>query len=82
VQCSCKNKLSADGHAEVHASSDEESEAEETKEEEEGRSKDGLVTERKEAGSAEMGGAGRERGCMWVQVQFRKQPRLEAGGLG
>jgi hypothetical protein len=45
VQYSCKTKLRADGQAEVHASSGEESEAV-TKEEDE--SEDGFVTERKE----------------------------------
>jgi hypothetical protein len=45
VQYSCKTKLRADGQAEVHVSSGEESEAV-TKEEDE--SEDEFVTERKE----------------------------------
>jgi hypothetical protein len=45
VQYSCKTKLRADGQAEVHVSSGEESEAV-TKEEDE--SEGGFVTERKE----------------------------------
>jgi hypothetical protein len=45
VQCSCKTKLRADGQAEVHVSSGEESEAVTKKED---RSEDELVTERKE----------------------------------
>jgi hypothetical protein len=44
VQYSCKKKLRADRHAEVHVSSDEESEAET-----EDGSEDEFVTERKEA---------------------------------
>jgi hypothetical protein len=45
LQCSCKTKLRADGQAEVHVSSGEESEAV-TKEED--GSEDGFVTERNE----------------------------------
>jgi hypothetical protein len=75
VQYSCKKKLRADGHAEVHVISDEESEAE-TKEED--VSEDKFVTERTEAVLKWEVLA--ENKAVWVQ--FRKQLRLEAGSLG
>jgi hypothetical protein len=70
VQYSCKTKLRADGQAEVHVSSGDESEAV-TKEEDE--SEDEFVTERKEKrASAEVGGAGREQGCVGAVLQATK----------
>jgi hypothetical protein len=70
VQYSCKTKLRADGQAEVHVSSGEESEAV-MKEKEEDGSEDEFVTERKEP-SAEVGGAGREQGCVGAALQATK----------
>jgi hypothetical protein len=48
VQYSCKTKLRADGQAEVHVSSGEESEESEAVTKEEDESEDEFVTERKE----------------------------------
>jgi hypothetical protein len=74
VQCSCKTKLRADGQAEVHVSSGEESEAV-TKEEDE--SEDEFVADRTKRASVEVGGAGREQRTRWKQLC--KQLRLEVG---
>jgi hypothetical protein len=63
-QCSCKTKLRADGQAEVHVNSGEESEAV-TKEEDE--SEDGFVTERKEpVPKWEVLAENRQQGCVGV----------------
>jgi hypothetical protein len=77
VQCSCKTNLRADGQAEVHVSSGEESEAV-TKEEDE--SEDELVTERKEPEPVPKWEVLAENKAVWEQ--FCKQLRLEVGSLG
>jgi hypothetical protein len=75
VQYSCKTKLRADGQAEVHVSSGEESEAV-TKEEDE--NEDEFVTERKEP--VPKWEVLAENKAVWEQ--FCKQLRLEVGSLG
>jgi hypothetical protein len=82
VQCSCKKKLSADGHAEggargARVSSDEERKSE-AKEEDGSGSTDGLVTERKDA-VLQWEVLAKNR-AVWVQ--FYKKLGLGAGGLG
>jgi UV DNA damage repair endonuclease len=77
VQYSCKTKLRADGQAEVHVSSGEESEAV-TKEED--GSEDEFVTERKEPVPKWEVEVLAENKAVWEQ--FCKQLRLEVGSLG
>jgi hypothetical protein len=74
-QYSCKTKLRADGQAEVHVSSGEESEAV-TKEEDE--SEDEFVTERKEP--LPKWEVLAENRAVWEQLY--KQLGLGVGGLG
>jgi hypothetical protein len=75
VQCSCKTKLRADGQAEVHVSSGEESEA--VTEEEDG-SEDEFVTERKEP--LPKWEVLAENRAVWEQLY--KQLGLEVGSSG
>ena len=77
TEYSCKTKLRADGQAEVHVSSGEESEAV-TKEEDE--SEDELVTERKEP--VPKWEVLAENRAVWEWEQFCKQLRLGVGSLG
>jgi hypothetical protein len=75
VQYSCKTKLRADGHAEVHVSSGEESEA---VAKEEAESEDEFVTERKEP--LPKWEVLAENRAVWEQLY--KQLRLEVGSSG
>jgi hypothetical protein len=77
VQCSCKTKHRADGQAEVHVSSGEESEAV-TKEED--GSEDEFMTERKEPVPKPKWEVLAENKAVWEQ--FYKQLRLGVGSLG
>jgi hypothetical protein len=72
MQCSHKTKLRADGQAEVHVSSGEESEAVTKEGRREDGSEDEFVTKRKEPVPKWEAGAGREQGCVGAVLQATK----------